>query len=47
VWLIFSDAYGEEGLFLAHLDNIGTQRDALQSIGASVYLYDLAPEKGT
>jgi hypothetical protein len=47
VWPLFSDAYGEEGLFLAHLDMLGTQLDALQEIGASVYLYDLTSEKGS
>ena len=46
VWLIFSDAYGEEALFLYHLNQIGTQLDSFQRVGASVYLYELAPVNG-
>jgi hypothetical protein len=46
VWVLFSHVYrdggvDEERLFLDYLDGIGKREDAFQTVGASVYLYNL------
>jgi hypothetical protein len=47
VWVIFSHTtekrgVDEERLFLDYLDQIGTRLDAVRSVEASAYLYDLS-----
>jgi hypothetical protein len=43
VWILFSHVHqDEEGFFLNYLNSMGKIIDSFESIGASVYLYDLS-----